>query len=88
MVATPTQLPVSGVGSPEVLIGGPNRLLILCYCASFATAGWFLVRSAENRDTRRLVNLGCVSTRLAQAAACPWQTTLADSTSSLKDEHP
>ena len=48
-IATLTQLPASGVGSPEVLIGGPNRLLILCYCAWFATAGWFLVRSAENR---------------------------------------
>ncbi|HEX6683086.1 MAG TPA: DUF998 domain-containing protein [Candidatus Limnocylindrales bacterium] len=51
-VATVTQLPASGLGSPEVLIGWPNRLLILGYCGWFATAGWFLVHSAAIRTDR------------------------------------
>jgi hypothetical protein len=47
--ATATQMPASGVGSPDVLIGWPNRLLIASYCGWYAAVGWYLIRHPTRR---------------------------------------
>ena len=47
--ATALQMPANGTGSPDVLIGWPNRLLILGYCAWYAAAGWYLTQSSAQR---------------------------------------
>lgn len=47
--ATTTQMSSAGVGAPEVLIGWPNRALILSYCVWYAAAGWFSAGAQQVR---------------------------------------
>lgn len=47
--ATSAMMPKDGVSTPEVLIGWPNRFLILTYCVWFATVAWQAINLRSNR---------------------------------------
>lgn len=47
--ATAAMMPKDGVSTPDVLIGWPNRFLILTYCVWFATVAWQAIKLRTQR---------------------------------------
>lgn len=47
--ATAAEMPKDGISTPDVLIGWPNRFLILTYCVWFATVAWQAIKLRGNK---------------------------------------